>query len=110
MRTFRAAPGKFVFCLLAAVCGLAAADQTYTGTITDSMCGKSHASMKMGTDANCTIACVKAGAKYVLFDGVKTYTLGDQTMPERYAGKHVTVTGSLDKSGVLQVAKIEPAK
>ncbi len=96
---------------IATVSVLAAADRTITGTITDSMCGKSHAAMKMGSDAECTKACVKAGAKYVLSDGTKTWALSDQKGPEAFAGKRVTVTGAVDeKNGVLQVTKIEVAK
>jgi len=36
--------------------------QTFTGTITDSMCATAgHAQMRMGpTDAECTIACISA--------------------------------------------------
>jgi hypothetical protein len=101
---------KTIVLIIAAASVLAAADTTFTGTITDSMCGKDHSSMKMGTDAKCTIACVKAGAKYALYDGKKPYTLSDQTAPEKFAGQRVTVTGSVDKSGALQVTKIEAAK
>lgn len=101
---------KLIVLIMTAASLLAAADQTYTGTITDSMCGKDHASMKMGSDAACTTACVKAGAKYAIYDGKKTYTLSDQTTPEKFAGQRVTVTGTVDKSGTLQVTKIEAAK
>jgi hypothetical protein len=101
---------KTLTLILAAASVLAAADQTFTGTITDSMCGKDHSSMKMGSDAECTIACVKAGAKYAIYDGKKAYTLSNQTTPQKFAGKRVTVTGSLDKAGILQVTKIEAAK
>ena len=101
---------KILTLILAAASILAAADQTFTGTITDSMCGKNHSAMKMGSDSQCTVACVKAGAKYAIYDGKKTYTLSDQTGPEKFAGKRVTVTGSVDKAGVLQVTKIEAAK
>jgi hypothetical protein len=101
---------KTIALLIAAASLMAAADKTFTGTITDSMCGKDHAAMKMGTDAKCTMACVKAGAKYALYDGSKTYTLSDQTAPEKFAGQKVTVTGSVDKSGTLQVTKIDAAK
>ena len=49
------------------------------------------------TDAECTVACVLAhGALYVLYDGKEVYTLSDQTTPEKFAGKKVTVTGTLD--------------
>jgi len=101
---------KTIALMIAAASILAAADSAFTGTVTDSMCARDHSSMKMGTDAKCTVACVKAGAKYSLWDGKKNYTLSDQTAPEKFAGQRVTVTGSVDKSGTLQVTKIEPAK
>ena len=72
--------------------------QTFTGIITDSMCpAADHSAMRMGsTDAECTIACVAAhNATYVLYDGKDLYMLSDQQAPEKFAGKKVTVTGSL---------------
>jgi len=96
---------------LATAALLTAADQTFTGAVTDSMCGKDHSAMKMGANANCATACVKAGAKYALLAGQKVYTLSDQSAPEKFAGKQVTVSGSLDeKTGVIRVTKIAPAK
>ena len=90
---------------------LIAADQKVTGVITDSMCGNDHSSMKMGNDAKCTVACVKAGAKYAIFDGKKSWTLSDQTAPEKFAGQKVTVTGSLnEKAGSIQVTGIQASK
>lgn len=90
---------------------LSAADQTFTGTMTDSMCGKDHSSMKMGSDSKCTIACVKAGAKYAIYDGKRAYTLSDQTTPEKFAGQRVIVTGTLtEKTSLIHVTKIESAK
>ncbi len=85
--------------------------QTFTGTITDNMCGKSgHTGMKMGSDAKCVEECVKGmHGKYVLYDGKNVYALSDQKMPGRYAAKKVTVTGTLDGT-TIQVAKIEAAK
>jgi len=71
----------------------------FTGTITDSMCATAdHSRMKMGpTDAECTVACISEhGALYVLYDGKESYTLSDQRTPEEFAGKQVTVTGTLD--------------
>lgn len=89
-----------IFCLLI-IATLAAAQgkQKFTGTITDSMCAEGdHSRMRMGsTDGECTIACVAAhGAMYVLYDGKETYTLSDQQTPEKFAGKKVTVTGTLN--------------
>ena len=86
----------------------------FTGAITDSMCATAdHSRMKMGpTDAECTIACVLAhGALYVLYDGKEAYTLSDQKTPEKFAGKKVTVTGTLDaKTSTIQVESIVAAK
>ncbi len=69
--------------------------------------------MKMGpTDAECTLACVDVhGAAYVLYDRKKTWTLSDQKTPEKFAGKKVTVTGTLDaRTMTIQVLSIAPAK
>lgn len=97
--------------IIATASVLTAAESKFTGTITDSMCGKDHSAMKIGADEKCTTACVKAGAKYAIYDGTKTYTLSDQTAPEKFARQKVTVTGTLsDKTGVIQVTKIEAAK
>jgi hypothetical protein len=101
---------KTIALIIAAASFLVAADQTFTGTITDSMCGKDHAAMKMGSDAKCADGCVKGGAKYAIYDGKKVYTLSDQKTPAKFSGQKVTVTGSVDKSGVLQVTKIEAAQ
>jgi hypothetical protein len=92
----------------------APANQKFTGVVTDSMCATGdHARMRMGpTDGECTIACVLAhGALYVLYDGKEVYTLSDQTTPEKFAGKKVTVSGTLNvKTKTIQVASIMAAK
>ena len=88
--------------------------QKFAGVITDSMCSSAdHKGMRMGpTDAECTIACVLAhGALYVLYDGKEVYTLSDQKTPEKFAGKKVMVTGTLDaKTKTIQVDSIAAAK
>ena len=104
-----------IFSLLV-IATLAAAQgkRTFTGAITDSMCAAGdHSRMRMGsTDAECTIACVSAhGAQYVLYDGKEAFTLSDQKSPEKFAGKKVTVTGTLDaKTKTIQVDSITEAK
>jgi len=79
----------------------------FTGVITDSECSSAdHKSMRMGpTDADCTIACVMAhGASYVLYDGKEVYMLSDQKTPEKFAGKKVTITGTLDaKTNIIRM-------
>jgi len=98
------------------IASLAAAPgkQNYTGVITDNMCSDGdHSHMKMGpTDAECTKACITFhGAMYVLSVGKEAYTLSDQKTPEKFAGKKVTVTGTLDaKTKTIQVDSITAAK
>ena len=98
------------------IAGLAAAQgkRTFTGTVTDSLCpAGDHSRMRMGSnDAECTIACIDAhGAQYVLYDGKDAYTLSDQKTPQEFAGKKVTVTGTLDvKTKTIQVDAITEAK
>ena len=84
---------------------------TYKGEIMDSDCAK------MGKhpdpDAKmCTVDCVKAGAKYVLYNAAdKTvYQLDDQKKPVEFAGKKVSVSGTLDKATkTIHVTEIKAA-
>jgi len=107
---------KHLISSLLAVAALSAAPakQTFTGTITDDMCGKAgHSRMQMGpTDADCTIACISVhGATYVLYDGKDVYTLSDQRTPEKFAGQRVRVRGTLDaRTKAIQVDSISAAK
>ena len=107
---------KHLLSSLLAVAALSAAPgkQTFTGIITDDMCGKAgHSQMRMGpTDAECTIACIGAhGATYVLYDGKEVYTLSDQRTAEQFAAQRVRVTGTLDaKTRTIQVESIRAAK
>jgi hypothetical protein len=88
-----------------------AAEQTFTGTISDSKCGASHKSMTEHnaklTDASCTQACVKSGGNYVLAVGDKVYMLDNQKDPAlaRFAGQMVTVKGELS-GDTIKAAKI----
>ena len=87
--------------------------QTFTGIVTDTMCAAGdHSNMRMGpTAGECTTACVAAhGALYVLHDGKETYALSDQKTPEKFAGKRVSVTGTLDaKTRTIQVNSMAAA-
>jgi hypothetical protein len=104
---------QLVISLAAAVLFAAPASRQFSGVVSDDMCGKEgHGDMKMGSDAKCVIECVKQmHAKYVLFDGKSAYVFSDQKTPERFAGKKVTVTGTLDdQTNTIKVEKIEAAK
>jgi hypothetical protein len=88
--------------------------QTFTGVITDDNCpNANHSRMQMGpTDAECAMACIDAhGAMYGLYDGKNFYTLSDQKTPQKFAGRRVVVTGTLDaKTRTIQVTSIAAAK
>jgi hypothetical protein len=107
------------FALLLGLAGLAAAQaapasRTFTGAVTDGMCERGdHSRMRMGpTDAECTTACVEEhDAAFVLFDGRNVYGLSDQKAPAAFAGRTVTVSGTLDaKTKIIHVESIAAAK
>lgn len=85
--------------LFAALPALAAQAQTFTGYISDDMCGLDHSMMekKGESDKTCVIACVKEGSKYVLADTAdkQVYQLDDQKKPAEFAGEKVKVEGTL---------------
>jgi hypothetical protein len=93
-----------------ALLAAAAGPQTFTGVITDTMCGKDHTAMHFTPD-KCVTECVKAGAKYALYDGKTVYTLSDQKTPEKFAGQKVKITGTYDAAAkVLKVDSMTAAK
>ena len=91
--------------LVVAATGLAygQAMQTYTGTVSDAMCGAKH-TMGENDPAKCTRECVKEGSKYALVVGTKVYTLQGETAGlDKYAGGKATVSGT--KSGDMITVK-----
>lgn len=92
---------------------LAASPQTYTGVITDTMCGAKH-NMGITPDSKCVRECVKSDPKkwkYALLVGNELYVLSDQQTPEQFAAQKVKVTGTLfPKTRILKVDKIEAVK
>src|SRR5215472_1659548 len=100
--------------LMFAVIAPLAAEQTFTGQISDSLCKAKHeeAAEDQGkmSDHDCTIACVKGGSKYVLLgaDG-KVYDIANQDFKdlEKNAGAKVKITGEL-KGTAISVSKIDP--
>src|SRR5579884_1683999 len=94
-----------------------AATMTMEGTISDSMCGASHAKMiemhkgaKM-TDRDCTLACAKGGGKYVVVSNGKVYNVSNQKLAalSQYAGEAVSVTGDV-QGDTITVTKIAAKK
>jgi hypothetical protein len=94
-----------------------AATMTMEGMVSDSMCGSSHAKMigmhkeaKM-TERDCTLACVKAGGKFVFVSGGKVYTVANQKLAAltKYAGETVSVTGNVE-GDTITVSKVTAKK
>jgi hypothetical protein len=90
----------------------AAAGKTFTGTVSDSMCGAKHA--MAGDDAGCTRACISKGSKYALVVGDKVYTLDTNDKDalaalDKQAGAKVTVTGT-DKDNTITVKSVTAAR
>lgn len=102
---------KFVFAaLLTGALIATAAPQTFTGVVTDDMCGVKHTMMPGKSDAECVRACIKAGSKYALAVGNKVYVLsGDAKQFDALAGKKVNVTGEA-KGNSIAVTSIAAAK
>ena len=102
----------FLVLALAAVLGAQQQPKTFTGVITDTMCGKDHAHMGVSPDEKCVRECVRGSNgkyKYALLVGEKMYVLSDQQTPEKFAAKKVKVTGTLyEKTGIIKVDRIEP--
>ena len=99
----------------------AAADQTWTGQISDSMCGESHAQMiaekykdfqtsSGEPSGDCTLACIKNGGKYVLVIRGKAYLIVNQKFSalQLHAGHTVRLTGRL-QGDTIRVSKIAAA-
>lgn len=89
-----------------------AASKSYTGTVSDSMCGAKHA--MPGDDAACTRACVAKGSKYALVVGDKVYTLETSNKAalatlDKQAGAKATVTGT-EKDNTITVTSVRAAK
>ena len=93
-----------------------AAQQTWTGKISDNLCSASHT--KMATivfppldDPACVAACVDSGGKYVFIDkDEKALQIANQDFADlkKHPGVLVNITGEL-KGDVITIAKIELA-
>lgn len=95
-----------------ATVSLAGKAQTFTGTVSDAMCGAKH--MMEGDPAACLRACVQKGSKYALVVGDKVYTLdvknkADQDALDKLADQRAKVKGEADGDNI-QVSSVSPAK
>jgi hypothetical protein len=88
----------------------AAKAETFTGEVSDSMCGAKHG---MPDKAACTRACVKKGSNYALVVGDKVYTLqgseATKAKLDKLAGENAKVTGTAN-GDTIEVSKVSAAK
>ncbi len=85
-----------------------ASKQTFTGVVSDSMCGAKH--MMPGDAAGCTRVCVKQGSKYALVVGDKVYELETSEKAisdelDKLAGQKAKVSGT-DSGDTIQVSSV----
>ena len=81
--------------------------QTFTGEVSDSMCGAKH--MMAGNDS-CTRDCVRKGSNYALLVGDKVYTLHTDDKAaldelDKLAGAKAKITGIADGE-IIKVSKV----
>jgi hypothetical protein len=90
----------------------AAKAETFTGTVSDAMCGAKH--MMEGDDAACLRACVQKGSKYALVVGGKVYTLDTKDKAtldklDKLAAAKATVKGEVD-GDTIEVSSVAAVK
>ena len=90
----------------------AANGQSFTGTVSDAMCGAKH--MMEGDPTACLRACVQKGAKYALVVGDKVYTLDTQDPAtlaslDKLANRKATIKGHAN-GDEIEVSSVTPAK
>lgn len=84
--------------------------QSYTGKVSDAMCGAKH----MTEGADCLRACVSKGSKYALVVGDKVYTLDTKDKAaldtlDKLADKTAKVIGTAD-GDTIQIQSVSPGK
>jgi len=108
---------KLTICFLLLSLPGVAAQQTWTGQISDSMCGADHHSMASGgktVDAReCTLMCTKAGSKLAFVSNGKVFDIANQSFTDltKHAGHNVSLTGNLASDGkTITASKLEMKK
>jgi len=86
------------------------ATESFTGIITDTMCGKAHGMVRGQPDNECVALCVKGtSSQYALYDGKSVFKLTDQKAAAKFSAQRVKVTGILnDKTRTIKVSSMEP--
>ena len=111
-KAFTVSSTTLILVLLLATAAFAAKAQTFTGTVSDAMCGATH--MMEGDPASCLRTCVSKGSKYALVVGDKVYTLDSSNQATldalgKLAAQKATVKGTVDGE-TISVSSVTAAK
>ena len=105
---------KLLFLLSFSVITAFAADQSWTGKISDDMCGADHSAMassgKKADPHECTLKCVKGGGNFVFVSEGKVFEIANQDFSDlsAHAGHDIKLTGDLNADGkAITVSKVE---
>ena len=110
----RRSAASLFFLILTALFTLSASTakpQTFTGKVSDAMCGAHH--MMEGDPAGCLRSCVAKGSKYALVVGDKVYTLESSDKAtldqlDKLADQNAKITGEANGDSI-QVKSVAPA-
>jgi hypothetical protein len=69
--------------------------ESFTGVVSDAMCAKNPAKASSADHAACADKCIKGGSPAVLIVGSKVYSVSNPEKISSFAGKKITVDGSL---------------
>jgi hypothetical protein len=111
-RNFIASAAMILLAMLLSTASFAGKAQTFTGTLTDAMCGATH--MMEGDPAACLRTCVNKGSKYALVVGDKVYTLDSSNAATldtlaKLGAQKASVRGTLD-GDTIAVSSVSAAK
>ena len=108
---------SLIFVVLFATATALAAEETWSGKISDSLCLLVHpedpdaaggGKQGLPDEHDCTLACVRGGSKFVLVTNGKVFQIANQQLAAlgTHAGHDVKLTGEL-KGDTITVSKIE---
>jgi hypothetical protein len=81
-----------VLCLLS-IGASGAFAETFSGVISDAMCGAKHTALN-DADRACIAKCIDGGSEAVLVSGDKVYKVTVQAAVKTFQGKKVTIQGT----------------
>lgn len=81
-------------------------DTQFSGMVTDDLCGAKHEKYPGKSASECAKLCALNGARYILLDGDKVYSLAGKDLElDKLAGQRATVSGSLNGT-VINVSSV----